>query len=379
MDQQVLAVGNRIRERMSDDLSQRKLAVAVDMTPDALSRAMAGKRGFSLSEITKIAGVIDTDLTWLLTGKVSEHRVEIAARHAWDPVQRERANPRQADDLPMLDNIADLYRSAFPTSVPASGPLPSDPAEVRFHLGEDFPLHFAEQIELVFDIDVIRVSQLSTDYSLRIGNRGIIVLNAIPNWFRSNWSLAHELAHLALGHHDGNPRSRHLHENAADKFASDLLLPAQLMRSYDWQSMRVDELGRHLWKWGVSTRALAVRLAFLKVAVSDEIAESLNQSTPRLLNGLHEQLVQVLPNPRAVAERQQRSSARRFPLAFVEALTRRTETGEADPRRLAFVLDLSIDDTIDSYSIPDEESDAEMAARLIQRPFKFLGEVERRA
>lgn len=361
---------------MSDDMSQRKLAVAVDMTPDALSRAMSGKRGFSLSEITRIARVIDSDLTWLLTGKVSEHRVEFAARHSWDPVQRERANPRQADDLPMLDYIAELYRSAFPTSVPRSSELPDDPAEVRSHLGEDFSLHFAEQIELVFDIDVIRIPQLSTDYSLRIGNRGIIVLNAIPNWFRSNWSLAHELAHLVLGHHDGNSQSRHRHENAADKFASDLLLPPQLMRRYDWQSMRVDELGRHLWNWGVSTRALANRLAFLQIAVSDEVAESLSNSTPRLLNGLHEQLVSILSNPRAVAERQQRSSARRFPLAFVEALTRRTEMGEADPRGLAFVLDLSVDDIIDSYSIPEAESDAEMAARLIRGPFKSLGEVE---
>lgn len=376
MDQQVIAVGKRIRDRMPDGMSQRSLAAAIDMTPDALSRAMSGKRGFSLSEITRIGEVIDTDLTWLLTGSADSHRVDFAARHAWDPVQRERANPGEASDAPILEYVAELYSQAFPASVVESAELPSSPDEIRSRLEPDFPLHLAEDVERIFDIDVVRVPYLSTDYSLRIGSRGIIVLNAMPNWFRSNWSLAHELAHLALGHHDDGRQSGRRNENAADRFVSELLLPGHLVRTRDWSAMNVDELGRLLWEWGVSTKALANRLAFLQILPSGEIVDALSQSTPRLLNSMHDRVVPELPNPRAVAERQQRASARRFPLAFVEALTRRTESGEVDPQLLAYVLDLSVDEIIDNFSILEPESDAEIAERLINGPFGSLGTIE---
>lgn len=372
MDQQVVAVGTRIRERMPNSMSQRSLADAIPMTPDALSRAMSGKRGFSLSEITRIAEVIDSDLTWLLTGVVSSHRVEFAARHAWDPVERERANPGEAGDAPILEYVAELYRQAFPGIVPGSSELPASPVDIRSEFGQDFPRHFAEEVEVVFGIDVVRVPHLSTAYSMRIGARGIIVLNAIPNWFRSNWSLAHELAHLALGHHDDAGQSRRRNENAADKFASELLLPDGLMKTHDWSTMGVDELGRLLWEWGVSTRALANRLSFLRITPSTDVAQALGISTLRILNGLADRLNPALANPRAVAERQQRAASRRFPLAFVEALTRRTEGGEADPGGLAYVLDLNVDEVLDSFSVPEPESDDEIAERLNNDQFRSL-------
>lgn len=84
---------------------------------------------------------------------------------------------------------------------------------------------------------MIRLPMLSTDYSLTIGSRAIIALATTPNWFRSNWSLAHELAHLALGHHNGDQLPCEAEELPADEFAANPLLPEELVRQHDWQAM----------------------------------------------------------------------------------------------------------------------------------------------
>ncbi|MFD3509305.1 ImmA/IrrE family metallo-endopeptidase [Nocardia sp. NPDC058666] len=88
-----------------------------------------------------------------------------------------------------------------------------------------------------------------------------------PNWFRSNWSLAHELAHLALGHHAGDHVPGEAEELPADEFAANLLLPEELVRQHDWQSMGEQELARFLWETGVSTVVVKNRLATLKKSI----------------------------------------------------------------------------------------------------------------
>ncbi|MCX0275831.1 XRE family transcriptional regulator [Nocardia zapadnayensis] len=368
MDTQLIEVGQRIRSHLPAEMTQRGLAEAVGMKPDALSRALSAQRGFTLSEITRIARALDADLTWLLTGAPNPHHLEFAARHAWDPQRKERSNPGARDDAQILDRIADLYRRAFPGSVPASRAIPADPQGVRASLGPDFVRTFAESIEATFEIDVIRMAGLSTDYSLRIGERGIIVLNSNPSWFRSNWSLAHELAHLALGHHDGSRHPVKARENDADAFAAELLLPAEQIRAHDWSAMSESELTQVLWTLGVSTRALLTRLRFLEVAVSAEAGAALESSTPALLRGAPDPLDGARPNRRAVADRQQQASSQRFPLALVEALTARVESGEADPGELAFVLGVDIEDVLTTFEVEEPETEAEAVDRLLDDP-----------
>ena len=55
MDTQLIEVGQRIRSHLPAEMTQRGLAEAVGMKPDALSRALSAQRGFTLSEITRIA------------------------------------------------------------------------------------------------------------------------------------------------------------------------------------------------------------------------------------------------------------------------------------------------------------------------------------
>lgn len=368
MDTQLIDVGRRIRDSMPSTMTQRALADSAGMAPDALSRALSAKRGFTLSEITRIAHSLAVDVAWLVTGEPDPHRVNFAARHAWDPLQKETTNPGEAADQGILDGLTDLYRQAFPSSVPATQLLPATPSEIRRELGDGFVRRFAESIEDSFGIDVVRTPGLTTDYSLRIGHRGVILLNAIPSWFRSNWSLAHELAHLALGHHDDPQEDPTRHEHAANEFASQLLLPEEQIRSFPWASMTAEDLGALLWNLGVSTKALGTRLKFLRINPSDEVSDALSESTPALLRRISTALLPPHSNRRAIAERQQQAASQRYPVALVEALTTRVEAGTADPRTLAHVLDVDVDDVFDSFDIPPEETDEDIASRLLQGP-----------
>jgi len=220
-------VGDRIRAAMPLGMSQRQLAERAGMTPDALSRALNRQRGLSPAEVARIAQTLNADTHWLITGAPDPFAIAIAARHAWDANRRERHNTGEKDDEPVLDRVVSLYRAAFPQGPASSAELPSLPAETRELLGTDFVRNFADNVEQILNIDVIRIPGLRTDYSLRVGARGVIVLATQASWFRSNWSLAHELGHIALGHHsDYESRGRRLQrdERAADAFAAELLM-----------------------------------------------------------------------------------------------------------------------------------------------------------
>jgi hypothetical protein len=137
---------------------------------------------------------------------------------------------------------------------------------------------------------VIRVPGLSTDYSLTIGGRGVILLVSTSNWFRNNWSAAHELGHLALGHR-AERNDEQANEGPVDTFAAALLLPGDLMWSVDWKS--VDNSGLAEFVWGTTD-----------------------------------------PTMRREAE----STRCRFPLRLLSDLARRVEAGQADPAALAWMF-----------------------------------------
>lgn len=344
---------------MAAGMSQRELANRVKMAPDALSRALNGQRGLSISELTAIGEELGANLHWLLTGDDDPHQVNVAARHGWDTRRRKRTNPGKTADEPILVEIAHAYRETYPTALTPSRDLSPNPENLRGELGPDFVRRFAEVIEEQLDIDVIRMPGITTDYSLTIGKRGIIVLAASQHWFRNNWSLAHELAHLALAHHDDTGSASPRHETSADRFATALLLPQDTLAAVDWTTIGRADLAGFIWNAGISTKALAIRLADLNIATSDQVTELLDQSTPRLLRSVID--------PEELAERQQESAARRFPLGLVADLTHLVEDGHASPEVLAWLLDVPIDDI--DFPEPDEDAESEAYERtLADRP-----------
>ncbi|WP_216843631.1 ImmA/IrrE family metallo-endopeptidase [Phytoactinopolyspora alkaliphila] len=356
------SVGERIRSRMTPGLSQRQLAAQVGMTPDAMSRALSGQRGFASIELAKIADVIGEDVYWLITGQRDPLRVDVAARHAWDPMRSQRVNPGRENDEEIIRNVIRAYHQAHPDGPPSSVELPKRPEDVRRMLGDGFVRPFAAAVERRLGVDVVRVPNLSTDYSMRIGDRGVILLASTPHWFRSNWSLAHEIGHLALGHHANSVHAMQ-NERPADTFAASLLLPTPLVHSVDWNGIDGSGLAGFLWNTGVSTEVLRHRLSSLRIGVHDKVHSWLREPTQRLLRAHVDVLSDDDKWGDPLVDRERDSSARMFPLGVLAALRDRVEAGNAAPDLLAWVLDVPVDEI--DFPEPDEDAEAEAYDRVL--------------
>jgi len=83
------------------------------MTPDALSRAIHGQRGFGAAELMRIADHFDADLHTLISGEPDPRRPRLVARHDYDQSTRTRSIPGHSADRPILDDITLAYRQAL--------------------------------------------------------------------------------------------------------------------------------------------------------------------------------------------------------------------------------------------------------------------------
>ncbi len=332
------------------------------MTHDALSRAINGQRHFSALEIAALAEHLNVDTHWLITGQRDQFQVRLAARHPWG-----QSSPEQEQsDNKIITRVIEAYRAAYeelghvPTSVAT---LPSDAAELRALVASEGVRELAEQLEDVLGIDVVRDPGLQTDYSFRVGQHAVVLLRSTTYWFRANWSIAHELGHLALGHHV-DERTTQADEGPADAFASHFLLPEPMVRETDWQAMTARSLARWLWSAGVSTAALSRRLREMGITVSLEAQGALQESTPRLMRAnvdVLRSLVDSRSDP--IRERENATTGRQFPEHLVTALTNRVEEGKADPYLLSWVRDVPVDD----LDWPEPDLDAPLPERVANR------------
>lgn len=329
------------------------------MAHDALSRAINGQRHFSALEIAQLAERLGVDTHWLITGEQDPFQVRLAARHTWG---RSSADEDERD-AEIVARVVEAYRAAYAAegAVPRpTGALPADPGRLRELLPNADIRGLSEQVEGALGIDIVRDPGLSTDYSFRIGSHAVILLKSTRYWFRANWSIAHELGHLALGHHV-HERTTPAEEAPADAFAGDFLLPEAQLRAVDWQTITRGELARWVWAAGVSTTALSRRLGDLSLGMSQQVREALDKSTPKLMRA-HVELLragQAYGDP--IWERENRTTGRQFPQHLVTTLTNRVEVGEADPYLLAWVREVPVDDL--SWPEPDVDSPSAEYAR----------------
>ncbi|WP_349826819.1 helix-turn-helix domain-containing protein [Brevibacterium litoralis] len=340
MDTTATGIGGRVRASIPAGMTQGQLAEAVDMPPDALSRSLHGKRGFAPFELARIADELQADLHWFITGEPDPFSVRIAARHSWDSVSGAHTNPGASADEEIVSRIVGVYREAYPDGPPPTSELPSTAAATRERLGDSPVRELAERVQDRLDVDVVRVPGLTTDYSLCIGARRVILLGATHRWFRSNWSLAHELGHIVLGHHLDDGRDADRDEPAANRFASELLLPRKVvlptLGEPSCGSVVERELANAVWDLGVSTEALYHRAQGLEVDVSESARHVLRSSTSRLMR---EHI-----DPSRVSAREMGAVVRSAPLHLITALEERTRAGEADPLVLNWLLDVPVDE-----------------------------------
>ena len=234
-------------------------------------------------------------------------------------------------------------------------------ARARCALGEDFVSCFYDRVESALGVEVIVVPLRGDGYSLTLGGHKVIVLAATERWFRSNFTLAHELGHLLV---EGTPpQNGKAAENMANAFAADLLMPVEHIRSIDWAQAKAATVARVSWELGVSTRALDVRLRYLGVTPSDEACSALARTTDALMRT---SLASSVASPADVSARVQYSARRRFPERVVTGLRRAVADGDAPRASLSWVLGLPVPEENDDDVTPEShELDIDLLDGLV--------------
>ena len=360
------SIGDRVLQSLQGGcpgVRHREIAERVGMTPDAFSRALSGQRHFASIELVRISDLVGADLHWLITGQADPNRLSVAARHDFDHATRQRAIPGFEGDSQTRANIALAYRQAYPDPLSTDDEKwPESAAAARETLGPHFVRPFANRLEQRMGIGVVRVQELSTAYSFRVGGRPVIAIRATGNWFRENWDLAHELGHLTFGHHDDeiSQSEADSREAAANAFAAELLLPAESLDEIDWDSKSDEDLACLVWNWGVSTDALCRRLKALLGHVPPIVARWSADPTQRLLR--HHLPIDAEIDQ--ITARMDEASQRRFPLSLQEAHLERVASGAIGRATLAWMLGIDAESLeVDSPEIPEVDAD-DLAAAL---------------
>ncbi|MBO3089428.1 helix-turn-helix domain-containing protein [Cellulomonas dongxiuzhuiae] len=347
-------IGSRVRQAITDHAAgtpQYEIAQAVGMKPDALSRAMSGQRAFSSIELATLADRLDVDVHWLITGEEDPRRLRFAARHTFDHATGARNVPGREADERVLADIELAYRQAG--KLGPSVPVPPTPAAVREALGDDFVRPFRARLEDRLGIHVVRVPELSTAYCFTIDGRHVIAIKATGNWFHENFSLAHELAHLACGHLSASAPCEK-DEAAANAFAGELLMPARMMRESGFPGIGAEDLAQWIWERGVSVEATAHRLNVCGIRASDAVREWASQPTQRLLRR-HWRSGE--PGD-AISERMAAAADRHFPRQVLRAHVERIENGEIGSEALAWMLDVDVDELgLEASDLPNGDVD----------------------
>lgn len=338
-------IGARVKSRMKDarpGMTQAELAALIGVAPDALSRSLNGKRAFSAVELVDLARELTTSVHWFVTGEPDPFALKVAGRQIYD----HQNGVHEGMDWDTLHDFTALLRRAYIQAyaeqggVPRlnQGPLKAQDARRRLHEagGEHWVRSLADGIEREFGIDVVRVAEAPRDFSAEVLGHSIIVLKESQNWFYENWSLAHELGHIVAGdlsHIRSSGCDDPGAERRANAFASELLLPESSMREVDWSSIDLASAAGWLWKWGISTRVLTIRLGALRLSAPPALIAALSQPTQRFLRGALPSEISSEMDLRA-----QQAASRRFPESLIAAHRHQVMDGRIDGSILAWML-----------------------------------------
>ena len=229
-------------------------------------------------------------------------------------------------------------------------------------LGEDFSLDLVARVSERLDVDVLVVDLQGDGYTGAVEARSVILVKRTTSWFRQNFSIAHELGHLTSGSLcDGQLSKADASEGAANHFAAELLMPEAELRSIDWDNIALPILADRLWRWGVSTHALDVRLRSLRLNPRSEVVDALGTTTQAFLRGHW----RMPPGPDLISQRMERAAERRFPTDLISRLEVAVLEGRAPTGSLAFALGVAEEDLeLDLPDIADPAQDTKLLEGL---------------
>jgi Zn-dependent peptidase ImmA (M78 family)/transcriptional regulator with XRE-family HTH domain len=360
-------IGARVRARMNDVLKgvpQAEVAKRIGIPADAFSRSLNGKRAFTAVELVELAGLLQTSAHWFVTGEPDPFAVRYAGRHTFDHDSKTHLPIDWDIEHRALSDVALAYTQVPDLDERSERPRAATATEARELLmasgGPNFVRDLADVVEGTFGIDVVRIREAQRGFALEIGAQPVIVIEETPNWFRENWSIGHELAHVLGGDLSelgdtacDDPRA----ERRANAFAAELLLPSSVMTALDWKSAGMTEVAEFVWANGVSTEALTNRLAALKIAAGADALEAAGMKTQALLRRAG-----VPSDPETLTRRVQDAAQRRFPSRLIDAHRTAVSEGSLGPATLAWMLGVSPE------SIEDE-----LAPTLSEPDIDWLG------
>lgn len=361
-------IGARVRERLRTVLpgtSQAEIARRLELAPDAFSRALNGKRAFSAVELVELAALLKTSAHWFVTGESDPFEVSVAGRHAYDSTVEAHLAVDWSGAEAKIGDVLLAYRQVID---PATSPVVRRvraPKEARAALeeigGEGFVRDLATHVETAFGIDIVRIPGLEREYSVEVVGRSVILVNETPNWFRENFGIAHELAHLLRGDLaaiDDSACDDSSAERAANAFAAELLMPQASLAAFPWATADEVTVAGLVWRLGVSTDALRRRLARLRIDVGGQAVAALEHRTQSLL----QRAGVPAGEPEAVAARMRDAATRRFPAHLIEAHREAIAAGRLGAATLGWML-----------GVPMQSIEAELAPKTESADLDALG------
>lgn len=351
-----LAIGRRIQlAREAKGLTQDALAHALEVpSHQSISELEKGNRALQPGELAKLARTLNQDVNYF----VDPLSVEGEASYSW---RRPVGSPLPPSSFrSQIDKTVGLYRwlrqlegqteDVTKLNLKVSESTTFEAAERageglgrRLNLGSVPSRKLLEKVERDLDVPVLFMDMKPeqtegsvSGVTVHLGEMNCILINRLESSGRRAFDLAHELFHAmswdALppaeveADEPGNGKStrKGRTEQLADKFASALLMPADLLREKvsGTGSSDISRLRALAQYFGVSTSALAFRLLGLKL---------IDQKT---CDGL-----KATPAPEADNNRPKRYSER-FVILLADAL----RSGQLSPRTAAKTLLLNLDE-----------------------------------
>ena len=365
-----LAIGHRIQlARDTRDMSQAALAVALGVSShQSISELEKGNRQLQPGELAKLARALGQGVDYF----VDPFSVEGEAKYSWrrapsadkdPPAEIQSRIDRMVGMLRWLRSLDDDAASVTRRVLCLSDCSTLEEAErAGDRLARDLKLgpvpsrKLLEKMESELDVPVLFVSfgsgpqaKAISGVTAHLGDLNCILINRSESAGRRSFDLAHELFHVmtwdalppeTLESNEVGARGtakKDRIEKLADKFASALLLPTELLYSkFDGvdkaDASELFELSKY---FGVSASALAFRLLSLKL---------IDQPT---CDKLRSKRVSVTDD---VAPKQ-------FSQRFVTLLADAFLSGRLSPRRAAKVLGLNLDE-LDALLRDWDRSDA---------------------
>lgn len=339
----VSTIGLRVRaaiDAANDHLTIESVAARAHMTSEGLSSALDGERPFSSMELARIAESLHADIHFLITGHPDPYAVDSLVGHELPAIPQ-----RQEESVDVTATVQLAYKQARSLeSATTRKQLPRDPAHARKALGPSFAYALDDSLESSLGIDVFRLKEINQDFSLALGSRPVVLVPAQPLWFEANRVIAHHVGHICLRHAtpDEEATTSDTQEVAADAFAAELLLPADVMRRVPWHHLSDAECARLLWVWGVSCEMLASRLATLGLYVPRVVGECGTLDLMRRHIDVIAGGSDATLDP--ISLRLKESAARRVPVHLIAALVQGVAEGGLNPNVLAWLL--SVDESI---------------------------------